>query len=359
MKVILKFFALFCLASAAVGIAACSGNTDETMDDQYRPVLNADKSSIAADGADAVAFTVTYDGKDVTSSSTIRCTSHTGISVSGARFSTTAAGNYVFEAVYDNKTSAACKVSAVQSGTQAASRFVRKVCVMEFTGQWCAMCPTGYNYLWYVVSRNYAETAHIIALHDNSQGIDEMAIPVQRELFSAFKLVGYPSAVIDLRDTSPLTDDNAGALKKGIETSLYDYPAHCGVAVASNYDEESGKASVTARLFPEVDGEYRIALWVVEDNIVSKQNQGGRYEDNYTHNHVARRLASESWKGDNLGNIAAGKEVTKNYEINVDGNWNIDNTSVFALAVDASGHVNNMAACPLKDGKADYEYVSR
>lgn len=355
MNVILKFFVRFCIASAGMVFAACSGHTD---DNTSVPVLKADKGSIVADGIETVAFTVTYDGEDVTSLSAIRCTSHTGIAVSGGTFSTTTVGEYVFEAVYDNKTSAACKVSAVQSGTQTASRFVRKVCIMEFTGQWCAQCPTGYNYLWYVVSRNYAETAHIIALHDNSSGNDEMAIPVQKELFSAFKLEGYPSAVIDLRDASPLTSDTDGSLKKAIETSLNDYPAHCGVAVASDYDEVSGKASVTVRLFPEVAGEYRIALWVIEGNIVGSQNNGGIYTDTYTHNHVARRLVSEHWKGDNLGSIPAGKEVLKTYEIKVDNLWNLDNTSVFALAVDASGYVNNMAVCPLRNGNTDYEYVS-
>lgn len=357
MNAILKFFARFCLASAVIGMAACSGNIDDTTDDAYVPVLKADKGSIAADGVESVAFTVTYGGKDVTSLSAIRCTSHTDITVSGARFSTATAGDYAFEAVYDNKTSAVCKVSAVQPATPVVSRFVRNVCIMEFTGQWCAQCPTGYNYLWYVVSKNYPETAHIIALHDNSSGIDDLAIPVQKELFSTFKLEGYPSAVIDLRDTSPLTSDAGGSLKKAIESSLNDYPAHCGVAVASDYDEKSRKASVTVRLTPEVAGEYRIALWVIEDNIVAKQNVGGTYTDKYTHNHVARRLVSENWKGDNLGNTVAGKEVSKKYEINVDEDWKLDDTSVFALAVDASGYVNDMAVCPLKNGKTDYEYL--
>lgn len=356
MNVILKFFVRLCFASAVVGIAACSGNTD---DDVSVPVLKADKVSIAANGVETVSFTVTYGGEDVTSLSAIRCTSHTGIAVSGATFSTTTVGEYVFEAVYDNMTSAACKVSAVLSGAQTApSRFVRKVCIMEFTGQWCTQCPTGYNYLWFVVSRNYPETAHIIALHDNSSGNDELAIPVQKELFSAFRLEGYPSAVIDLRDASPLTNDTDGSLKKAIEASLNDYPAHCGVAVASDYDEVSGKASVTVRLFPEVEGEYRMVLWVVENGIVGRQNEGGRYTDNYTHNHVARRLVSEQWKGDNLGSVAAGKEVSKTYDVVADNLWNLDNTSVFALAIDASGYVNNMAVCPFKNGNTDYEYVS-
>lgn len=360
MNIFRKFFVWLCIASASIGATGCSGNTEESEPvDTSTPVLKADKSSIVADGTETVMFTVTFGNEDITSFATIHCTSHTGITVSGATFSTTTAGDYVFEAVYDGKTSALCTVSAIQPDTPAApSRFVRQVCIMEFTGQWCAQCPTGYNYLWYIVSHNYAKTAHIIALHDNSSEDDEMAIPVQRELFTSFKLTGYPAAVIDLRDTSPLTNDTNGSLRKAIEASLNDYPAHCGVAVASNYDEASEKASVTVRLFPEVSGEYRLALWIIENGIVAKQNNGGTYTDNYVHNHVARRLVSARWQGDSLGNIPSSQEVSKTYDIQVDKLWNLDATSVFALAVDASGHVNNMAVCPLRNGDTDYAYVS-
>lgn len=349
-----------CAVAVVCGLSACSGNSEE--EPPVKPTeldLQHDKTTIEANGAQVVTFTV-LDGKnDVTADATIRCTSHDGIGVSDATFSTTVAGTYVFEAVYGEKTSPKVTITATKSEQpDTPSKFVRKVCLMEFTGQWCAMCPAGYNYMWYIVSRNYAETVHILALHDNSSGEDEMAIPVQREVFSAFKLTGYPSAVIDMRDSSPLNNDSNGTLKKSIESSLKNYPAHCGVAVSSAYDEAAKKATVTVKLHSERGEEYRLALWVVEDDIVAKQNVGGTYSDEYTHNHVARRLISANWQGDRLGQIAAGQETSKKYEIEVDAAWNLDNTSVYALAIDAEGHVNNMAVCALKNGNTDYEYVS-
>ena len=39
------------------------------------------------------------------------------------------------------------------------------------------------------------------------------------------------------------------------------------------------------------------------------------------------------------------------------GIFDLDNTSVYALAIDENGYVNNMAVCQFKDGDTPFNYV--
>lgn len=342
---------------------SCSGNSDEETQTQTegKVTLTPSIGTIKANGSDAVTFKV-YDGTaEVTASAVIRCVND-DTTLSGATFSTRTPGDYTFTAIYANRTSDPVKVVAIpEDQPQVPSQFVRHICVMEFTGQWCANCPSGYNYMNYIISRKFADVAHVIALHDNEGGKDDLALPVQKKMASAFGVKGYPAAVVDLRDLCPLTDDLDNTFRKSIESSQNDYPAHCGVAVKSVYDPAAKQAVVTVRLYPEKSAGYRVALWVVEDGITAPQNVLGKYENNYVHNHVARKLVSavdQDYSGERLGDLTADKEASKDFTVAVDPSWNPDNTFLFALAIDDKGYVNNMAICKIVDGDTDYDRIS-
>lgn len=63
-------------------------------------VLTADKSTIVADNADAVTFTVTVDGEDKTAESTITIVNYAS-TLDGNTFVSDVAGEFVFEATFD------------------------------------------------------------------------------------------------------------------------------------------------------------------------------------------------------------------------------------------------------------------
>ena len=147
------------------------------------------------------------------------------------------------------------------------------------------------------------------------------------------------------------------AFKDYLGNSLNDYPAHCGVAVKSTYDQASGQADIAVRLTSEKSEAYRIAVFVVEDRIVAEQNNGGTHISDYTHRHVGRQMLSASYKGDSLGTVEAGKEATKNYSLTVDSAWNLENTTIYALGISADGYVNNMAVCQIVNGDTNYDYI--
>ena len=233
------------------------------------------------------------------------------------------------------------------------SRFQRKVCVMEFTGTWCAQCPAGATTLNYLVGHKYEGKAFALAFHNN----DEYTLPQEQELYAIFKYGGYPAYVTDMcEDLTGLL--NEGGCSSTIEKRLYDSETHCGAAVSSTYDAEKKTVTVGASMFSEKTMAYRIAAYVIEDKVIGKQKQStGEVQEDYTHRHMVRKMLSSSVRGDSLGEVSAEKEASKTYSFTVEEDWNLENLSVAVLILDKDSHVNNMAICAADGGKMDYEYL--
>ena len=343
----LKYFVI--AAAVAVPLSSCQDPVEQVV--EAEPVLEADKTSLMADGTDAVTFTVTLDGTDVTSRSQI---SVNAVVISGNKFSTYEPGRYAVKAVCDGKESntlvlEASEVEAIES------QFVRNVAVFEFTGAWCTFCPSGYSNMNFVISRNsaYKETVHIMAFHSSGEGIDDLAIPETDKIMSDMKIgTGFPSFLTDLRTGGGLADGNT--FKSSLVEAFEQYPSHCGVALESQIAD--GKIKVNAKLHSEKTSSYRIAVFVVEDNVKYYQKDGSLTYDSYNHRHVVRRIISSSYKGDRLGDVKAGEEVSKEYETNVDPAWNAGQVYIYALAIYDKGFVNNLCICPV-NGKSDFNRI--
>jgi hypothetical protein len=55
------------------------------------------------------------------------------------------------------------------------------------------------------------------------------------------------------------------------------------------------------------------------------------------------------------GRIASGDEASKSWTIQVDKRWVLENTQIYALALDQNGYVNNMNVCALCGGDSGYD----
>lgn len=346
-----KVLSLFCICLAGIIGVSCSGNTDET---EQQLVLQKNKNTLDADGKDMVLFTVLQAGMDVTSDATIRNIT-TGQDLTGKSFSTTQAGSYIFEASYEGSISGQVSVVANEVSAQV-SKFVRRICAMEFTGTWCAWCPQGMTKLAYLIDTYYDGVAYLIAVHSDGDGPDPMAIEQSDILARKFQVSSYPSCVVDMRHTMGLSESYS-VMRSAFDESLNGYPAHCGVAIQSEYMEATSQAKVTVRVTSEKTSQYRLVLYAIEDGLKYPQNDGGIYRD-YTHHHVLRQLLSATVDGDRLGQIAADKEDSKEYTVILDENWKAENVSFYAIVTDENGYANNLAVCEAVNGNTDYEYVS-
>lgn len=330
------------LASAAL-LWGCSGNVD--VEDEIKDLtLTADVTEITADGVSDVTFSVHYGDEDVTGEASIKCISGNA-SVNGGKFSSEAIGTYVFRAFYEDAVSQDVEVKVI-------SRFLRRVCVMEFTGTWCAQCPEGATTLNFLISRTYKDKAFALAFHND----DPYALPVEQDLQNMFNCGGYPAYIVDMRDAGIL---NGGGCGDAIEISLYEDELHSSVSVSSVFDQASGKVNVEAKVYSEKAMEYKLAAYVIEDRIIGEQAQAdGSVDKEYMHRHVVRSMLSSSVRGDDLGNVAVGKEAVRSFTFTPDAQWKIEDLSVAVLAIDADGHVNNMAICAVDGGRMEYGYVN-
>lgn len=334
------------ILSCILTVLSCSGKVDPE-GDNLTLTLKTDTDEIIADGKSEVNFTVLNGPEDVTAGAVISCTSGNA-SFSGSSFSTSNEGTYRFSATYQGKKSEEVTVTAV---APAVSRFQRHVCVMEFTGTWCAMCPDGAQKLDHLVNRTYKDKAFAMAFHNE----DIYSIPQEGDLKKIFKWETYPAYVTDMRDCGQLNEGTCGAT---IEKSLYDVPTHCGVSLESKYDATSSSATVKVKLMSEKKSSYRLAVYIVEDKIVGDQVTGTELRKDYTHRHVVRKMLSANVRGDELGIIGKDEESEKGYQFAVDtGKWNITNLYVYALAINEDGQVNNMALCAVDGGRMDYVYL--
>ena len=225
--------------------------------------------------------------------------------------------------------------------------------VFEFTGTTCSFCPGGYTYLKYLIEDYFSEeTVHIMAFHDTKD--DPMGTPLTYEIYNAFKLGVFPSFIVDMRDA--YGNDDKSNLRDAINRSFEQYPATCGLALTSSCDA-SGNGSVDVKLCASSEGSYRVALYIIEEGIVAPQLNGfGQMENDYTHNHVVRTLLSKIYEGDSVGTLAAGEESIKNYIFTLGNECKAANCSIYALAIDNNGYVNNVAICPL-NGTTPYDYA--
>lgn len=121
---------------------------------------------------------------------------------------------------------------------------------MEFTGTWCAMCPAGMTRLNYLISSSYEGIVYLMSFHVDGTSADPMTIEQSSILSRKFAISGYPSCVVDMRGTMGLSE-NYSVMRAIFNESLEKYPAHCGVAISSVYNEVDSEAKVTVKVTSE------------------------------------------------------------------------------------------------------------
>ena len=111
-----RLFQIFAIAALALGFTACDEQGEGLEGGGEVSIsLTGDKSEIVADGIEAVTFTALVNG-EANDDIMIICLKNNSI-VNNNTFTTTVAGDYLFKAVYGNKSSNAFKVTATEPTT--------------------------------------------------------------------------------------------------------------------------------------------------------------------------------------------------------------------------------------------------
>ena len=358
-----RFIYTLILGICTVLVSSCSGTSDDVMDGKIH--LKADKTSIMADGADCVTFTVKRDGEDLSNAETMQLevTAEDG-SVStlaeGANtFSSTKAGKYSIRAkYYEGGYTYSEETIEVTVNSIGDSKYKHVLLGMEFTSEGCTACPNFARTLEQIKEEN-SDKMVVVAFHMNFLGVNDFLH--LDETTAYLQSLGARSALpqfyfnIRKTDESLITRDK---LLKAMSEELT-IPNTCGVAIDTKYDAVSRKLNITAKITSDVDKEYRYVVYLVEDNIPQRL-QG---VEGFIHQNAVRKVLT-STIGDRFPSeyrpIPANQEVVVSLpEVQIPEDWNTENMRVVVSMVSSldggkSYTSNNTAQCKLGES-VDYQ----
>lgn len=249
------------------------------------------------------------------------------------------------------------------------SGYAQKMLAMQFTSTGCVECPLLGDALKNI-STNYPGKLISVALHmDYGNTADPMTLAVNGKFYEKVTwhsagTVGLPLLSLNFRKGSQHVINEYAKIEAEMKSQAALYPAVCGVALETTYDKASRKVEVKASFNPDVAGEYRYHIFLVESSISGYQ--AGVESGNYVHDNVLRALAADNVLGARLNSgkdLVPGTEykVTKTFSLAED--WKSENMKVVAAVLNSQDEgktygVNNANACIIGE-KAEYEYENK
>lgn len=115
MNSLMKYVIFVCLFACLLGIYGCDSEDNPKPEEQITLSLSANKNTIKSNGKDTITFSVTANGKDVTSTAKISYRNSAGTTVvPDSTFTTTIAGTYKFFASYGDTISPEITINATE-----------------------------------------------------------------------------------------------------------------------------------------------------------------------------------------------------------------------------------------------------
>ncbi len=116
--------------------------------------------------------------------------------------------------------------------------------------------------------------------------------------------------------------------------------AMAAVALSQTIEGKTLTVKTKSKFFTAGAGTYTIALYVVEDDVIERQNVNGKgYVASFKHMHLLRGAITPSVSGETLatGDVAANHEVKKTYTYTLDDKINPANAYVVAVIYQMNG----------------------
>lgn len=333
--------------------------------------LSADSEQVRCDGADVIGFAVTVtdaQGKqhDVTEYAEIY-NRNTKAALTAGKFSTETEGEYVFYAVYGLSLSNEVMIRAVndipqlpEDPQQESTSFRHRMLLVQHTGTGCVNCPRMMESLKTLSEDDqYNGLYHHVASHSYNDGEGDAAYSeAARNLSMVYNTSGnYPSLTFNFTPVSTGTD--LGEIKAQID-QLSKPQADAGIAASASLSGDDILVNIEVK--SAVKNDYRVAAWILEDDIYSIQTGMSESWHNIHENalrYMAGTVSQFSFAGEKLGKLDCGQKAQKMFVIPVQDNWAVENCEVLILvtAADANGNydVANCVVCPIGD-TVSYDY---
>ena len=211
--------------------------------------------------------------------------------------------------------------------TEIPSRYVQQMVAMQFTSVGCTNCPLLASAIKNIQT-NMPGVIIPVAFHMDYEISDPMKLDINRKFYDMVdqvkdNTIGLPMFALNFRAGSQHIVNEYAKIQSEIKHQSENYPAVCGVAIETSYDEATRKLQVKACFSSDLAVPFRYHIMLLEDGI--EYAQVGDDSGNYIHDNVLRHVSADDVRGAKLdsGNaLVAGKEylVEKTYDISE--SWN-------------------------------------
>ena len=360
-KVIHRVGQLLSLALCVALVWGCRGSEGGEVVPDGELRISADRTTIVANGVDKVTFTLMYGSQNVSTAEEVQLAWwKDGVENRGrwgeVSFSTVEAD---FRAIYGSQQSSnMVRVVVEEEPTTGAERnYVQMFAGFQFTSVYCSGCPSLTQAIKAVQQRGLNLVP--MAFHRNMGPtmIDPMTfeMPKKEDYLYACGSSGdaLPFFCVNMVSGKTLTavfDRTEGSEVEAVMDYVAErYPAECGVAIESRYDEARGEVEVVAKLTTNSSGYYNYQIVLLEDGIAF---------DEEVCDNVVRALSSTSRYGHkwNNGEVCRKCEEVEGVQtIKLNAEWRVARMRVVVLAIDYNSRiVVGCNVCPVGES-VDYK----
>ena len=200
--------------------------------------------------------------------------------------------------------------------------------VTKVTATWCSNCGSwGWDFMELALDAHEDE-ALFLGAHYSGDFENDLGDFIDQN----FSAIGQPVFFLGNEDLV-VTRNNVNArlqtLSDGINQQLAMSPvANTGIKVRLSGNQL--QVNSKTRFFQSANGEYYLAMYVVENDILNRQaSQSGDVE----HPYVARAFMHDNPEGILIsqGSVQAGTEFDESFSITSDSEWDMDNIHVYAI----------------------------
>lgn len=226
----------------------------------------------------------------------------------------------------------------------------KNVLVEDFTGQNCQNCPNAADEIHamqqvYGAGRLVAVSIHggPLAFDQDNTRLTGLATPQGNEYVTHWGVQSFPKGMVD-RQGGLLDYEkwNAAAL------SRFKLAPKVRLTVSeARYDAASRTVTVKVSAEGAEAADGRLNVWLTESGVTAIQRlPDGRFNPNYTHNHVFRAALSAPY-GDALSIAAGGKEERAYTYTPVRPQWNAERLSAVVFYTTAEDGVTQVTDTPV------------
>ena len=303
--------------------------------------LRVDRAVVKS--GETVAFTVIYEEEDVTADATIHA-NYTNEEVANP-YTTTESGELSFYAKYNGIKSKICSVTVTpayapefpEDANPESFDFNQRMLIVDHTGLGCAYCPGVKQAIHDTQEKaQYKDKFNVVYAYTFSSN-EVCYSSAARTLWNYYvgvcstgdKLTGYPSF------TTNYCFNYTGKyqLEQRIDDLWEENPA-ASIAYAAEIVDD--KIVVSASVKSSVAQNYKLSLWVLEDDIYAKQTNASA-EWMHTHSSVMRDaptgVSSSDISGIDFGYIEAGAMLSRilEYDLFCANSWKKENFKLIAV----------------------------